>query len=73
MRGKNTDNMTPRERFKAVTHFGQPDRLPLYEWAGIDDETMLRWIKQGIPIEKVVGQSEYLVRELLSASCLLMG
>jgi hypothetical protein len=71
--GDDMGDMTPRERFKAVTQFRKPDRLPLYEWAGIGDETMLRWIKEGIPIEKVVGQSEYFVRgELSSVSCLLM-
>lgn len=62
--------MTPRERFIAVTHFREPDRLPLYEWVGIDDETMLRWIKEGMPIEKAVGQSEnFDPGELLSVSC----
>jgi len=62
--------MTQRERFKAVTHFNEPDRLPLYEWIGIEDETMLRWIKEGMPIEKVVGQEEFFVPgELLSVSC----
>jgi uroporphyrinogen decarboxylase len=63
-------SMTQRERFNAVTNFRQPDRLPLYEWVGIDDETIMRWIREGLPIEKVVGQSELFVRgELLSISC----
>jgi hypothetical protein len=56
--GQDMDSRPPRERFKAVTQFRKPDRLRLYQQAGIDDETMLHWIKEGIPIEEVVGQSE---------------
>ena len=46
--------MTPRERFRAVTHFRKPDRLPVYEWIGIPDETLLRWLKEGLLLEKIV-------------------
>lgn len=42
---------TPRERFKAVIHFRKPDILPWIE--SIYDETVLEWIKQGLPPEKV--------------------
>jgi hypothetical protein len=60
--GQDMNSMTPRERFKAVTQFRKPDRLRLSQQAGIDDETMLHRIKEGIPIEEVVGQSEGKIR-----------
>ncbi|MCD6529972.1 hypothetical protein J7L06_06765 [Candidatus Bathyarchaeota archaeon] len=47
---------TPRERFRAVTHFRRPDRLPLYEWVGIPDDTMLRWIEEGLNLRDVIDQ-----------------
>lgn len=60
-------DMTPRERFKAVTHFREPDRLPVYEWIGIPDDTILRWIGEGLPLDKIVDQDEWFVQgELLS-------
>ena len=59
--------MTPRERFRAVTRFRRPDRLPLYEWVGIPDDTMLRWIEEGLNLKDVVDQDEMFVcGELLS-------
>ena len=58
---------TPRERFRAVTHFRRPDRLPLYEWVGIPDDTMLRWIEEGLNLRDVIDQDEMFVcGELLS-------
>jgi uroporphyrinogen decarboxylase len=63
-------DMTPRERFRAVMHFRKPDRLPLYEWVAIPDQTMLRWIKEGLPLENVMDQDELFVAgELLSITC----
>ena len=46
------EEMTPRERFKRVMNFRKADRLPWMEsqW----DETTVRWIRQGLPIEQVV-------------------
>jgi len=43
--------MTPRERIKATIHFRKPDILPWYE--EITPETLIRWIKEGLPIEKL--------------------
>ena len=42
---------TPRERFKATVHFRKPDVLPWVE--NIFDETVLEWIKQGLPAAEV--------------------
>lgn len=42
---------TPRDRFKATIHFRKPDVLPWVE--NIYDETVLQWIKQGLPVEEV--------------------
>jgi len=42
---------TPRERFKAVIHFRKPDVLPWIE--NVYDETMLEWLRQGLPAERV--------------------
>lgn len=64
------NDMTPRQRFKAVMHFREPDRLPVYEWIGIPDDTILRWIREGLPLAKIVDQTElFLQTELLSVSC----
>lgn len=44
--------MTPRERFLKVLNFQKPDdRLPMIEWAPWWDETMERWIQEGVPSE----------------------
>jgi uroporphyrinogen decarboxylase len=43
--------ITPRERFKATIHFRKPDCLPWVE--NIYDETVLEWIKQGLPVDEV--------------------
>jgi uroporphyrinogen decarboxylase len=70
MKGNYMSNMTPRERFRAVMHFRKPDRLPLYEWVAMPDETILRWIKEGLSLEDIVDQEELFVPgELLSISC----
>jgi len=42
---------TPRERFRAVIHFRKPDVLPWIE--NVYDETMLAWLRQGLPPERV--------------------
>jgi len=42
--------MTPRERFKAIMDFKQPDKIPWLEW--FDEEVLLRWGEQGWPILK---------------------
>ena len=70
MKGNCMSDMTPRERFRAVMHFRKPDRLPLYEWVAIPDQTMLRWIKEGLPLENVIDQDElFMPGELLSICC----
>jgi hypothetical protein len=72
--GDRVEDLTLGERFQVVIQFGKPDHPPSYEWAGIGDETILRGIKQGMPIEEVVDQSDYFVRgKPSSVSCLLMG
>lgn len=42
---------TPRERFNATIHFRRTDRLPWIEI--VYDETILQWLKQGLPPEQV--------------------
>lgn len=44
--------MTPRERFKRVMNFRKADRLPWME--SQLDETTVRWIREGLPIEQGV-------------------
>jgi len=44
--------MTPRERIKAVMNHRKPDVLPWCE--KFYDETLLKWLGQGLPAEKVV-------------------
>ncbi len=44
--------MTPRERFNAVIHFKKPDILPWTE--SFFDETITRWLGEGLPAEKVI-------------------
>jgi hypothetical protein len=62
--------MNPRERFRAVVHFKEPDRLPVYEWVSIPDDTVLRWLKEGMELEKAISREELFIRgELLSVSC----
>lgn len=36
------------ERFQAVMHFQQPDRLPIIEWATWWDKTIARWHGEGL-------------------------
>ncbi len=40
--------MTPRERFHAVVRCERPDRLPIVEWAGYWDQTVTRWMNEGL-------------------------
>jgi hypothetical protein len=40
--------MTTRERFLAVMNFQPFDRLPLVEWAGWWDKTVVRWYSEGL-------------------------
>ena len=49
--------MTPRERFKAVTQFKKPDKLPWYEI--FFDETIIRWIEEGLPLKEVISKPKY--------------
>ena len=42
---------TLRERFNAVTHFRKPDVLPWLE--NVYDETLVEWLRQGLPAERV--------------------
>jgi uroporphyrinogen decarboxylase len=44
--------MTPRERIKAVMDFRKPDLLPWCE--RFYDETLVKWLKEGLPADKVL-------------------
>jgi len=50
------DEMTPRQRFRAVMNFEKCDRLPWYEWPGA--EVTYRWIREGLPISEIMAQNE---------------
>ena len=41
--------MTNRERFIAVLNGEKPDRLPVVEWASWWDQTVNKWMEQGMP------------------------
>ncbi|HPY98883.1 MAG TPA: hypothetical protein PLZ06_07560, partial [Clostridia bacterium] len=41
--------MNQRERFLNVMNFRSVDRLPMIEWAGWWDKTILRFISEGVP------------------------
>ncbi len=41
--------MTNRERFQRVMRFEKVDRLPVVEWAGWWDKTIIRWQSEGLP------------------------
>ncbi len=43
------DEMTPRDRFRAIMRFEAFDRLPVLEWAGWWDKTLSRWYQEGLP------------------------
>jgi len=43
------DEMTPRDRFRAIMRFEPFDRLPVLEWAGWWDKTLSRWYQEGLP------------------------
>ena len=43
-----TDQMTARERLRAVLNFEPVDHLPVVEWAGWWDQTMDRWYGEGL-------------------------
>jgi hypothetical protein len=45
------DEMTTRERFRAVMNFQPVDRLPMVEWATWWDQTLARWYREGLPRE----------------------
>jgi len=42
--------MTHRERFQAIMHYEDFDRVPVWHWRGWD-ETELRWEKEGLPLD----------------------
>ena len=42
--------MTERERFRAVLHFEEVDRVPNLE-IGYWEETLVRWVREGLPCE----------------------
>jgi len=44
--------MTPRERIKNVINFKKPDMLPWIE--SFYDETLMKWAKEGFPIDEVI-------------------
>ena len=53
--------MTPRERIKAVINFKKPDVLP---WIEISyDETIIKWLKEGLPADKVTAIEWDIARE----------
>ncbi len=45
------DEMTGRERFRAVMNFEPFDRLPIIEWAGWWGDTLERWRSEGLPAD----------------------
>ncbi|MGI5819346.1 MAG: uroporphyrinogen decarboxylase family protein [Armatimonadota bacterium] len=51
--------MTISERFRAVIHGQRADRLPIVEWAPYWDQTLDRWVAEGLP----EGLSRYEVQE----------
>lgn len=52
--------LTPRERFLATMKFKKPDRLPIFElW--FPDQTILKWISEGMPLDKIIDQKEALI------------
>ena len=59
--------MTPRERIRAVMHFRKPDRLPWYET--FFDETIIHWIQEGLPIQKIVSEPSY--ESVFGGACIL--
>ena len=50
--------MTPRERFLATMRFKKSDHLPLCEWLPIPDDTIICWLKEGLPLTEIIGQQE---------------
>jgi len=46
------ETMTSAERFRAVMRFQPVDRLPRLEWAYWWDETINRWVKEGLQLSK---------------------
>jgi uroporphyrinogen-III decarboxylase len=49
------DEMSPRENFKRIMSFRKPDRMLWME--GQLDTTLLNWIRQGLPLDRVVRTS----------------
>jgi hypothetical protein len=45
------NEMTTRDRFRAVMNFEPFDRLPIVEWAGWWDQTIDRWHAEKLPVE----------------------
>ena len=45
------DEMTVRERFRALANFEPVDRLPIVEWAGWWNKTIERWRSEGLDPE----------------------
>lgn len=43
------NDMTVRERFRAIAEFKPFDRLPILEWAPWWDQTIQRWRSEGLP------------------------
>ena len=43
--------MNDRERFNACLHFEEVDRPPFYEWLGYWQETLNRWMGEGLPAD----------------------
>jgi len=58
--------MTVRERFQAIMEFKPYDRLPILEWAGWWNDTIKRWVDDGLP-------SEYLNRDSRTELCNYFG
>ncbi len=51
--------MTNRERFKRIMQFESPDRIPRIEFASFWDETVKRWISEGLDS---TGSNDLLIR-----------
>ena len=42
-------SMTSRERFRAITSFQKPDRVPLWDLEGFTEQAIRRWCTEGFP------------------------
>ena len=55
--------MTPRERFRKIMHFEQPDAIPLWDLEGLTEGAIRQWCLDGMPtgrnVREFIGFDEY--------------